>query len=40
MVQVEAALKDADDDEKKKKKPLPPSAWPPANANELNLERW
>jgi len=40
MVQVEEALKDADEDEKKKKKPLPPSAWPPANANELNLERW
>ena len=40
MKQVEESLKDADEEEKKKKKPMAASAWPPANANELNLERW
>ena len=26
--------------ERENKKPLPATAWPPANAGELNLERW
>lgn len=26
--------------DQEKKRPLPPSAWPPANASELGLEKW
>ena len=36
----EAALTEAEKKNKDRKKPLPESLWPPANAEELNLERW
>jgi multisite-specific tRNA:(cytosine-C5)-methyltransferase len=37
---IEEALTEAEQNDKDKKRPLPASLWPPANANELNLERW